>query len=47
MKGRPGAREILTSCVDKPGGPGPFYEGLGFTYTGALDEGERVMVRPL
>lgn len=47
VKSRPGAREIYTSCVDAPGGPGPFYEGLGFTYTGELDEGERVMRRPL
>jgi len=47
VKGRPGATQIFTSCVDKAGGPGPFYEGLGFTYTGALDEGERVMRRPL
>ena len=43
----PDVREIGTSCVDAPGGPGAFYEGLGFTYTGGLDEGERVMRRPL
>ena len=47
VKGRPGAKELMTSCVDAPGGPGPFYEGLGFAYTGELDEGERVMRRPL
>jgi len=47
VKARPGASHLYTSCVDAPGGPGPFYEGLGFTYTGALDEGERVMCRPL
>ena len=47
VKGRPGAQELFTSCVDAAGGPGPFYEGLGFTYTGELDEGERVMRRPL
>lgn len=47
VKSRPGAKELYTSCVDAPGGPGPFYEGLGFTYTGALDEDERVMCRPL
>ena len=47
VKSRPGAREVYTSCVDAPDGPGPFYEGLGFTYTGELDEGERVMRRPL
>lgn len=47
VKTRPGATEIYTSCVDAPGGPGPFYEGLGFTYTGEMDEDERVMRRPL
>ena len=47
VKTRPGAKEILTSCVDAPGGPGPFYEGLGFAYTGEVDEGERVMRRRL
>lgn len=47
VKGLPGATEIGCSCVDAPGGPGPFYEGLGFTYTGDVDEGERVMRRPL
>lgn len=47
VKTRPGAVEILTSCVDAPGGPGPFYERMGFTYTGAVEDGERVMRRPL
>ena len=47
VKARPAATEIFTSCVDKPGGPGSFYEGLGFAYTGAIDEGERVLRRPL
>ena len=47
VKTLPGATEIGTSCVDAPGGPGPFYEGLGFAYTGEVDEGERVMRRPL
>lgn len=47
VRTRPGATELMTSCVDAPGGPGPFYESLGFTYTGALDEDERVMRRPL
>ena len=27
--------------------PGAFYETLGFTYTGGMDEGERVMRKPL
>jgi diamine N-acetyltransferase len=43
----PGATEIFCSCVDAPGGPGPFYERLGFAYTGEVDEGERVMRRAL
>ena len=47
VRTRPGATEIYTSCVDAPGGPGPFYERMGFAYTGELDEGERVMRRPL
>ena len=47
VRTRPGATDIYTSCADAPGGPGPFYERMGFTYTGALDEGERVMRRPL
>jgi diamine N-acetyltransferase len=47
VKTRPGATDIYTSCVDGPGGPGPFYQGLGFTYNGELDEDERVMRRPL
>jgi diamine N-acetyltransferase len=47
VKARPGATELYTSCVEGPGGPGPFYEGLGFAYTGDRDEGERVMRRAL
>jgi diamine N-acetyltransferase len=47
VKTRPGAMELFTSCVDAPGGPGPFYERMGFTYTGTVDGGERVMRRPL
>lgn len=47
VRGRPGASELYTSCVDAAGGPGPFYERLGFAYTGETDEGERVMVKSL
>jgi diamine N-acetyltransferase len=43
VRQRPGARELTTSVVPGDGTPGPFYEKLGFTYTGELDEGERVM----
>ncbi len=47
VRGRPGAIELYTSCVDAAGGPGPFYERLGFAYTGEMDEDERVMRRGL
>lgn len=47
VRTRPGATELYTSCVDAANGPGPFYEGRGFTYTGELDGSERVMRRPL
>lgn len=47
VKGRPGAKQLYTSCVDAPGGPGPFYESIGFSYTGELEEDERLMSRPL
>ena len=43
VRGRPGAYEILTSVVPGEGCPGPFYEKLGFTYTGEIEDGERVM----
>ena len=43
VRQRPGARELTTSVVPGDGTPGPFYEKLGFAYTGELDEGERVM----
>ncbi|MFN2194738.1 MAG: GNAT family N-acetyltransferase [Anaerolineales bacterium] len=43
VRTRPGATHLGTSCVPKPGGPGPFYERCGFTYTGEEDEGELVM----
>ena len=43
VRTRPGAHELLTSVVPGEGSPGPFYEKLGFTYTGDIDEGERVM----
>ena len=47
VRTRPGARELLTSCVPGEGSPGPFYEKLGFTYTGEEEDGELVMKRPL
>ena len=43
VKGRPGAKELLTSCVPGEGSPCPFYARMGFTYTGEEDDGELVM----
>ena len=43
-----GGAELLTSCVDAPGGPKDFYLGLGFVPTGEVDdEGELVLCMPL
>lgn len=47
VRTRPGATELITSVVEGEGGPGPFYEKLGFVYTGEVDEGELVMRREL
>jgi len=47
VRQRPGATELLTSVVPGEGCPGSFYEKLGFAYTGDMDEGERVMRKPL
>jgi diamine N-acetyltransferase len=47
VRQRPGAHECLTSVVPGEGSPGFFYEKLGFAYTGDIDEGERVMRKPL
>ncbi len=41
---RLGLREVGLSHVLQPGHPGPFYEKLGFTYTGKIDEGEHKML---
>ena len=44
VKTRPNANELKVSHVpDVPGNPGPFYEKLGFEYTGEEDHGELVM----
>ena len=43
VKTRPGAKALYTSCVPAAGGPCPFYEKIGFVYTGDVDEGELVM----
>lgn len=43
VRTRPGASELFTSCVPGEGSPCPFYERMGFVYTGAVDDGELVM----
>ncbi|MBK7896786.1 MAG: GNAT family N-acetyltransferase [Candidatus Promineifilaceae bacterium] len=44
VKTRPHATELKVSHVKEvPGNPGPFYERLGFEYTGEEDGGELVM----
>ena len=47
VKTRPGADAVETSCVPAKGGPGPFYEKMGFVYTGKEEDGELVMRREL
>ena len=47
VRTRTGADALYTSVVDGDGGPGPFYERLGFAYTGEVDDGELVMRREL
>ena len=42
-----GAKELLTSYVPGEGTPGPFYDKLGFTPTGAVEDGEIVLRLPL
>ena len=47
VRTRPGATALYLSCVPAEGGPGPFYEKLGFRYTGEEEEGELEMRREL
>jgi RimJ/RimL family protein N-acetyltransferase len=42
-----GYEAMLTSWVDEPGGPEPFYRALGFVPTGEVDDGEVVARLPL
>jgi diamine N-acetyltransferase len=42
-----GATELLTSYEPGEGGPGPFYQRLGFQPTGEIDDGEIVLRLPL
>ena len=41
-KTMPNIAEIKLSAVDGAGSPIPFYEGIGFTDTGEIEDGERV-----
>lgn len=43
VRSRPGARELGVSCVPGAGSPCPFYEKMGFQYTGSEEDGELVM----
>lgn len=43
VRTRPGAKQLLVSCVPGEGSPCPFYEYLGFEYTGEVDHGEKVL----
>jgi diamine N-acetyltransferase len=43
VKSRPNATELGVSCVPGEGSPCPFYEKLGFVYTGEKDEDELIM----
>ena len=47
VKTRPGARELLTSHVPIEGGPGEFYQKLGFEPTGEVEDDEVVVRLPL
>jgi diamine N-acetyltransferase len=46
-RGMEGVETVKLCHVDKPGHPGPFYESLGFSYTGENEEGELVMSQSL
>jgi diamine N-acetyltransferase len=39
-----GAAELLTSCVQGAGGPEPFYQRIGFSPTGELDENGEIIL---
>ena len=44
---RPGAKRLLVSHMSKADSLGRFYGSLGFVYTGAEEEGEKVMALDL
>lgn len=43
VRSRPGASELSVSCVPGEGSPCPFYEKMGFQYTGSEEDGELIM----
>lgn len=43
VRTRPSAKALFTSVVPGDGTPGPFYQKIGFVYTGQEDDGELVM----
>jgi diamine N-acetyltransferase len=47
VRSRPGIHYFYTSYVPEPGGPGPFYLGLGFAPNGEVEDGEVVVLYPL
>ena len=47
VRTRPKSAYLLVSCVPGEGSPCPFYEQMGFDYTGEVDHGEKVMRLPL
>ena len=47
VRRRPGGQELLTSVVQEPGGPLPFYLRYGFEKTQQVVDGELVLRLPL
>ena len=45
IKTRPNATHLLTSVHQGPGGPQPFYEGLGFKLTGDMEHARAAIMR--
>lgn len=43
VKTRPNATVLMTSVVQKPGGPQEFYQKQGFVLTGEYEEGEALL----
>ncbi len=47
VRTRPGAKVLYTSCVPGEGSPRPFYEKMGFVYTGEKEDIQLIMRREL